>query len=97
MVLFLVTVKYCGALFGGKACVFHCLPWGSGLTPNTRSSADIRRRLAQASSAFDCLLEVLVDDKSFLATQRQLYNACVASVMFSRSECWTTLCSDLRH
>ena len=70
---------------------------GSVLTPNTRSSADIRRRLAQASSAFDYLREVLVDDKSSLATRRQLYNACVPSVLLYRSECWTTLCSDLRY
>ena len=70
---------------------------GSVLTPNTRSSADIRRRLAQASSAFDYLREVLVDDKSSLVTRRQLYNACVPSVLLYRSERWTTLCSDLRH
>ena len=69
---------------------------GSVLTPNTRSSADIRRRLAQASSAFDYLREVLVDDKSSLVTRRQLYNACVPSVLLYRSERWTTLCSDLR-
>ena len=70
---------------------------GSVLTPNTRSSADIGRRLAQASSAFDYLREVLVDDKSSLATRRQLYNACVPSILLDRSECWTTLCSNLRH
>ena len=67
---------------------------GSVLTPYTRSSADIGRRLAQASYAFDYLHEVLVDDKSALATRRQLYNACVPSVLLYRSECWTTLCSD---
>ena len=69
----------------------------SVLTPNTRSSADIGRRLAQASYAFDYLREVLVDDKSALATRRQLYSACVPSVLLYISECWTTLCSDLRH
>ena len=45
---------------------------GSVLTPNTRSSADIRRRLPQALSAFDYLRQVLVDGKSSLATRRQL-------------------------
>ena len=39
----------------------------------------------------------MVDDKSSPATWRQLYNACVPSVLLYRSECWTTLCSDLRH
>ena len=60
---------------------------GSVLTPNTQSSADIRRRLAQASYAFDYLREVLVDDKSALATWRQLCNTCVPSVLLYRSEC----------
>ena len=64
---------------------------GSVLTPNTRSSADIGRRLAQASYAFDYLREVLVYDKSALATRRQLCNACVPSVLLYRSECWATL------
>ena len=69
---------------------------GSVLTPNTRSSADIRRQLAQASPAFDYLHEVLVEDKSSLATRRQLYSAWVNSVLLYRYECWMTLCSDLR-
>ena len=59
--------------------------------------ADIRRRLVQASSAFGSLSEVLVDDKLSIATRRQLYNSCVLSVLLYRSECWTPLCSDLRH
>ena len=59
---------------------------GSLLTPNARSSADIRR-LAQASSAFDSLRGVLVDDSLSFATRRQLYNACVLSVLLYRSEC----------
>ena len=69
---------------------------GSVLTPNTRSSAHIRR-LVQASSAFDYLREVLVDEKSSLATRRQLHNACLPSVLLCRSACWMTLCSDLHH
>ena len=51
----------------------------------------------QASSAFGSLREVLVDDKLSIATRRQLYNACVLSVLLYGSECWTSLCSDLRH
>ena len=51
----------------------------------------------QASSAFDHLREVLVDDKSPIATRRQLCNAYVPPVLLYRCECWTTLCSDLRH
>ena len=70
---------------------------GSVLTPNARSSADIRRRLAQASSAFGSLREVLVDDKLSVATRRQSYNACVLSVLLYGSECWTPLSSDFRH
>ena len=51
----------------------------------------------QVSSAFGSLREVLVDDKLSIATRRQLYNACVLSVLLYGSECWTSLCSDLRH
>ena len=54
---------------------------GSVLIPDARSSADIRRRLAQASSAFGSLRGVLVDDRLSLAARRQLYNACVLSVL----------------
>ena len=71
--------------------------FGSVLTANARSSADIRRRLAQASSAFGSLREVLDDDKLSIATRRQLYNACVHSVLLYGSKCWTPLSSDLRH
>ena len=70
---------------------------GSVVTPTAWSSADIRRRLAQASSAFGSLREVLVDDKLSIATRRQLYNACVLFVLLYGFECWTPLCSDLRH
>ena len=76
---------YYGAWFGCRAYVFLCLHL-SVLTPNARSSADIRRP-AQASSAFDFLRGVLVDDSLSFATRRQLYNACVLSVLLYRSEC----------
>ena len=50
---------------------------GSVLTPDALSSADIRQRPAQASSAFGSLCDVVVDDSLSLATRRRLYNACI--------------------
>ena len=68
---------------------------GCVLTRNAWSSADIRR-LAQASSAFGSLHEVLIDDRLCLAALRQSYNVCVLSMLLYGSECWTPLYSDLR-
>ena len=83
MVLFPVIITVRGLVVEHVSSFVYM---GSVLTPNARSFADIRR-LAQASSTFDSLCEVLVDDSLSFVTRRQLYDACVLSVLLYGSEC----------
>ena len=83
----------------GGAVVTHVSSFiylGSVLTPDARSAADIRRRIALASSAFGSLRSVLLDDHLSLATRRWLYSACVLMVLLCGAECWAPLGTGLR-
>ena len=68
---------------------------GSLITPDTRSSPDIQRRIANAAKAFGCLLPVFRDTSLTVATKRHLYTACVLSVLLYGAESWAPLRHDL--
>ena len=84
----------------GGAVVTHAPSYiysGSVLTPDARSTADICRRIALASSAFDFLQSVLLDDQLSLATRQRLYSACVITALLYSTECCAPLGTNLRH
>ena len=60
---------------------------GSVLTPDSRSTSDIKRRIALASSAFGSIRSVLVDGGLSLPVRRRLYTACVLTVLLFGAEC----------
>ena len=63
---------------------------GSTITSNGRMDADIDRRTACASRAFGALRKAVFRDRNLtLTTKRQVYQACVLSVLLYSSECWT--------
>ena len=63
---------------------------GSVVDASGRVDADVDRRISQASSAFGALRKsVFLDRDLNLATMRIVYQACVLSVLFYGSECWT--------
>ena len=68
---------------------------GSTITPNSRSQADIRSRLAKGAGAFGGLRRILHDRSLNLPTRRHLYVVCVLSTVLYGSECWTPLKADL--
>ena len=68
---------------------------GSTITPDSRSQADIRSRLAKGAGAFGGLRRILHDRSLNLPTRRHLYVVCVLSTVLYGSECWTPLKADL--
>ena len=69
---------------------------GSIVTPDSRSSSDIKRRIAEASKAFGALQKVFTDRSLSLSSKRHLYMACVSSILLYGGECWTPLQRDIR-
>ena len=67
---------------------------GSLVTPDTRVSQEVDRRLASASRAFGALRCVFDDNSLSLRCKRLIYTACVLSVLLYGSECWTVLKRD---
>ena len=70
---------------------------GSVITPDARSAGDVLRRLSLALRAFGSLQDVFANRDLSLHVKRQLYNACVMTVLLYASECWCPLQGDLRH
>ena len=62
---------------------------GSVLTPDSRSTSGIKRRIALVSSAFGSIRSVLVDGELSPPVRRRLYTACVLTVLLFGAECWT--------
>ncbi|XP_065182406.1 serine/threonine-protein kinase OSR1-like [Sycon ciliatum] len=54
---------------------------GSVITADTRSSADVARRLGKAAAAFDLMRRVFLDRNLSIATKRHLYDVCVLSTL----------------
>ena len=76
-------------------CVESFVYLGSVVSPDSRSQADVKRRLANAARAFRDLQSVFSDRNLSVSTKRYLYTACVSSVLLYGSECWTPLKADL--
>ncbi|XP_065197221.1 uncharacterized protein LOC135828726 [Sycon ciliatum] len=68
---------------------------GSVITADTRSSADVARRLGKAAAAFDLMRRVFLDRNLSIATKRHLYDVCVLSTLLYACECWTPLKRDM--
>ena len=65
---------------------------GFVVASNTRIDADVDRRISSASRAFGALRQAVFKDCNLtITTKRQVYQACVLSVLLYRSECWTLL------
>lgn len=70
---------------------------GSLVTPDGRSSADIRARIASAGTAFARLRPAVFDNRNIsITTKRLVYNVAVLAVLLYGSECWTVRQQDLR-
>ena len=73
-------------------CVEDFTYLGSAVTPNARMDAEVDRRLASASKAFGALRKAVFKDRNLnITTKRQVYQACVLSVLLYGSECWVPL------
>ena len=71
--------------------------FGSVVTPNARMDAEVDRHIASASKAFGTLHKAVFKDRNLnITTKRQVYQACVLSVLLYRSECWMPLCRHLK-
>ena len=78
-------------------CVPEFRYLGSVMTPDGRSSTDIRQRIASASRAFGVLLKPFFRNKSLsIRTKRHIFTCCVTTVLLYSSELWTPLQKDLR-
>ena len=65
---------------------------GSLVERSGRVDADIERRMMQTSRAFGCLHRAVFKDRDLtVQTNRNVYQACVLSVLLYGSECWTLL------
>ena len=63
-----------------------------------RSAHDIKSRIAGASRAFGALRRTVFMDRNLIlsvATKRQVYEACVVSLLLYGSECWVPLSRDV--
>ena len=78
------------------ACVPSFVYLGSVITPDARSSFDVKRRLAKGAQAFGTLRKVFLDKHLSLTTKRHLYGVSVLPVVLYGSECWTPLKRDLQ-
>ena len=65
---------------------------GSVVSSNGRIDAEVDRRIANASKAFGALHNAVFNDRNLTtSTKRQVYEACVLSILLYGSECWTPL------
>ena len=72
-------------------CVDAFTYLGSVVASNTRIDADVDR-FSSASRAFGALRQAVFKDCNLIiTTKRQVYQACVLSVLLYGSECWTPL------
>ena len=70
---------------------------GSLITDSGRMDVEIEKRSASASKAFGALQQAVFKDAHLsLNTNRQVYRACVLSVLFYGSECWVPLRKHLK-
>ena len=70
---------------------------GSLIADSGRMDAEIEKRLASASKAFGALRQAVFNDAHLsLNTKRQVYRACVLSVLLYGSECWIPLRKHLK-
>ena len=77
-------------------CVSDFPYLGSLVTADTRTSHDTQRRIRLASQAFGALRPVFTDHNLSMRTKRQLFSACILSILLYGSECWTPLSQDLK-
>ena len=75
-------------------CVSSFVYLGSLISPDTRVSAEIDRRIASAARAFGALRCIFDDRNLSLCTKRLIYSACVVLVLLYGSECWPVLRRD---
>lgn len=65
---------------------------GSVISSTGRIDSDVDKCIAQASRAYGALREPVFMDKDLQVTIKQkIYQACVLSVLWHGSECWTPL------
>ena len=78
---------------GGDIEAVEDFPYlGSIVSASGTIDADVEARIAKASRAFGALRRpVFMDRNLTLETKRQIYSACVLSVLMYGSECWTPL------
>ena len=70
---------------------------GSLIADSGRMNVEIEKRLAGASKAFGALRQAVFKDAHLsLNTKRQVYRACVLSVLLYGSECWVPLRKHLK-
>ena len=70
---------------------------GSQIAESGRSHMEVDKRIANASKAFGALRRaVFKNDHLSVVTKRNVYRACVLSVLFYCSECWVPLRRDAK-
>ncbi len=69
---------------------------GSEVSPDSRCSGEVDRRLASAARAFGALQCVFQDRDLSIKTKRLIYSACVLSSLLYGAECWPILRKDER-
>ena len=70
---------------------------GSQIAESGRSHMEVDKRITNASKAFGALRRVVFkNDHLSVVTKRNVYRACVLSVLFYRSECWVRLRRDAK-
>ena len=73
-------------------CVDQLTYLGSIISSNGLMDAEVDRRIANASKAFGALRPAVFNDRNLnVNTKRQVYQACVLSVLLYGSESWTLL------
>ena len=77
---------------GNIECVTEFPYLGSLIAANGRIDVEIDKRIANASKAFGALRQsVFKNVQLSITTKRQVYNACVLSVLLYGGECWIPL------
>ena len=70
---------------------------GSVISSTGRMQPDIDKRIAQASRAFGALRQPVFNNRDLrVETKREVYQACVLSILLYGAECWTPLRKDLK-
>ena len=79
-------------------CVEDFTYLGSVVTPNARMDAEVDRRITSGCKAFGALRKAVFKDRDLnITTERQVYQACVLSVLLYGSECWVPLHRHLKY